>query len=149
MAWPSQESYHLTHFSDKTVNTIPSTPRVWVWKMQLREDDCHVSIMPGRQAVFQTLWCVMWLDSAVTASRNLQLSAFCKPTSISGRDVNGGDQWEHWHSSCQIHSVSISRLFCHPAPCFSFHKSINHRYERSFQDVRESCGDVARIHLHF
>lgn len=82
-------------------------------------DDCHLSIMHGRHADSQTLWCVMWLDSAVTASCNLQLPAYSKPTlQGSRRDVNGTDQWGHWHSSCQIHSMSVSRLFCHRARAF-------------------------------
>lgn len=62
------------------------------WRIQQRTNDCHLSIMQGRQADSQELWCVIWLDSAVTVSCNLQLPAFSKPTSISGRDVNGTDQ---------------------------------------------------------
>lgn len=72
--------------------------------------------MWGRRAASQTAWCVMWLDSAVTASCDLQLPAYSSPTFRgSGRDVSATDQWGHWHSSCQIHSMSISRLFCHQA----------------------------------
>lgn len=48
--------------------------------------------MQGRRADAQELWCVIWLDSAVTVSCNLQLPASSKPASIPGRDVNGTDQ---------------------------------------------------------
>ena len=43
-------------------------------------------------------------------------SAACLPRPTfagSGRDVNAADQWGRWHSSCQTHSMCISRLFCH------------------------------------
>lgn len=76
--------------------------------------------MHGRHADSQTLWCVMWLDSAVTASCNLQLPAYSKPTlQGSRRDVNGTDQWGHWHSSCQIHSMSVSPSLLSSGTCFS------------------------------
>lgn len=69
-----------------------------------------------RRVASQTAWCVMWLDSSVTASCDLQLPAYSNPTfQGSGRDASATDQWGHWHSSCQIHSMSISRLFCHQA----------------------------------
>lgn len=72
-----------------------------------------------RRVASQTAWCVMWLDSAVTASCDLQLPAYSNPTfQDSGRDANATDQWGHWHSSCQIHSTSIPRLFCHQARVF-------------------------------
>lgn len=58
----------------------------------------------------------MWLDSSVTASCDLHLPAYSNPTfQGSGRDASATDQWGHWHPSCQIHSMSISRLFCHQA----------------------------------
>lgn len=69
-----------------------------------------------RRVASQTAWCVMWLDSSVTASCDLQLPAYSNPTfQGSWRDASATDQWGHWHSSCQIHSMSISRLFCHQA----------------------------------
>lgn len=56
----------------------------------------------------------MWLDSAVTARHDLQLPACSNPSSQGCvRDVRAADQWGHWNSSCQIHSTSISSLFCH------------------------------------
>lgn len=67
----------------------------------------------------------MWLDSSVTASCDLHLPAYSNPTfQGSGRDASATDQWGHWHPSCQIHSMSISCLFCHQA-CTSL-PPVNH-----------------------
>lgn len=75
--------------------------------------------MWGRQAASQMAWCVMRLDSAVTVSCDLQLPADSNPTFQGAwRDASATDQWGHWHSSCQIHSLSISHLFCHQACAF-------------------------------
>ncbi len=75
--------------------------------------------MCRRQVASQAAWCVMWLDRVVTASCDLQLPTYSNPTFRgSGRDASATDQWGHWHSSCQTHSMSISRLFCHQASAF-------------------------------
>lgn len=72
-----------------------------------------------RRVASHTAWCVMGLDSAVTASCDLQLPAYSNPTFRGcGRDAYAADQWGHWHSSCQIHSMSISHPFCHQARAF-------------------------------
>lgn len=79
----------------------------------------------------------MWLDSRVTASCDLQLPAYSNPTfQGSGRDASATDQWGHWHPSCQIHSMSISRLFCHQA-CTSL-PLVNHSELRAELFTREA-----------